>query len=79
MNIVVKGSEWRSSDLSALFDNEAVIFTDCTDMASLVFSLGLFSSRSQAKKAGRTGNIPTGFTEIKGNKKTTLWIWNPSE
>jgi hypothetical protein len=79
VNIVVSHSPWRLQDLVTLFEDEEVVFTDCTNLANLVASLGLFSSISQAKKAGRDKLIPTGFSELRGNKKTPIWIWNPTE
>jgi hypothetical protein len=79
MNIVVNHSAWTKRDIATLFGNSKVVFTDCTNLAVLVASLGLFSSISQARKAGRDMLIPKGFTELKGNKKTPLVIWNPSE
>lgn len=79
MNIVVGSSPFTERDIELLFGGESVITTDAANLTDLVAELGLFSSKSQARKAGRVGDIPKGWTEMKGNKKTHLWIWNPSE
>lgn len=79
MNVVIASSSYTHRDLELLFDNEDVIFSNTTNITDLVCELGLYKSKSQARSAGRVGDIPTGFTEYKGNKVTTIWIWNPSE
>lgn len=79
MNIVVSESTWTQRDISCLFGDESVIFTDAKNLTDLVVDLGLYKSKSQARSAGRVGEIPKGWSEIKGNKTTTLWIWNPTE
>jgi len=84
-NVVVKNSSWTQRDLEILFSEEGktveeIHFTEVEDMQSLMAELGIFSSKSQAIKAGRKGEIPKGWTsEFKASKKYRLWIWNPSE
>lgn len=79
MNIVIKNSCWTDRDIRCLFGDEPVIFSDADNITDLVVELGLYKSKSQARNAGRTGDIPKGWSEVKGNKITTLWIWNPTE
>lgn len=79
MNVVIKQSKWTERDLRCLFGDEDVIFSEATSVTDLVVELKLFKSKSQARAAGRIGDIPSGWAEFKGNKTTTLWIWNPDE
>ncbi len=78
-NVVVQGSKWKYSDLATLFDNEPVHFTNETDISRLMVEMGIYPSTSAARRAGRQGNIPKGWTEFKASKKRFLWIWNPTE
>ena len=79
MNILVHGNFWTQRDLDLLFGDEPVIFSAAADLQTMVTELGLFPSKSKAIAANRSGPIPHGWTVMKGNKKVTLWIWNPSE
>lgn len=79
MNIVVTSSFWTPRDLELLFGDESVIFTSARDLQTLVCELGLFPSKTKAIAAGRQGELPSGWTVFKGNKKTTMWLWNPNE
>ena len=79
-NIVVRNSMWVEADLELLFGDQEVQFVDSNDMSKLMAEIGAFDSTSQARKAGRVGPIPPGFTfEFKANKKRRIWIWNPTE
>jgi len=80
MNIIVKQSAWTDRDIELLFEDEEVHFTEATDLSVLMKELGIFKSTSDARRAGRVGPIPTGFTfEFKASKKAMIWIWNPTE
>lgn len=79
MNIVMQNSFWTQRDLNLLFGDEPVIFSIAKDLQTLVTELELFPSKNKAIAANRIGSIPLGWTVMKGNKKVTLWIWNPSE
>ena len=79
MNIVVKSSKWRRADLGTLYADEEVTFVELIPLPNLLVELGIFPSTSKARQAGRTGNIPLGWSEYKASKKVTLWIWNPTE
>lgn len=79
MNLVVKASKWREEDLTTLFGDESVEFIDDIDLSKLAVQLGAYKSTSQARKSGRVGQIPKGWTEWKPNKKMRAWIWNPTE
>ncbi len=79
-NVIVKTSNWKESDIETLFGDEEVHFTEANDLSVLMKELGVFPSTSEARRAGRVGPIPEGFTEeFKASKKRRLWIWNPTE
>jgi hypothetical protein len=79
-NVVVKQSPWTERDLELLFGGEEVHFTEADCLSVLMKELGIFKSTSEARRAGRVGPIPEGFTfEFKASKKVRLWIWNPTE
>lgn len=79
INIVIKTSGWSEKDLPILFGDEPVHFSDATDLPNLMKEFNIFPSTSEARRAGRKGPIPSGWTEMKGNKKSFLFIWNPTE
>jgi len=78
-NIIVRSSEWQDSDITTLFGDEDVHFTDQKLIPNLMVELGVFPSTSTARRAGRVGDIPTGWTEFKASKKRKIWIWNPTD
>ena len=78
-NVVIKDSPWHESDLKTLFGDEKVYFADANEMSVLMKEMDVYASTSQARKAGRHGEIPTGYTEFKASKKRHLYIWNPTE
>lgn len=78
-NVVVSASEWTNQDLSTLFVDEDIHFTDAQTIPDLMVELGIYKSKSQSRQAGREGDLPQGFTEFKASKKRRLWIWNPTE
>ncbi|MBV36211.1 MAG: hypothetical protein CMP47_12300 [Rickettsiales bacterium] len=85
MNIVINDSAWQEKDIATLYGDtnnnvdEEVRFVDEKPMPNLLVELGVFKSTSQARQAGRTGEIPKGWTQYKASRKVTLWIWNPTE
>lgn len=77
-NVIIKSSSWRDKDVPLLFGGEPVHFSDAQSLPELLVEVGAFPSKGQARKAGRSGEIPSGFTfEFKANKKMRPWIWNP--
>lgn len=83
-NVVVKSAPWTERDLELHFGDlegniEEVHFTEAQDLPNLLKELGVFPSTSEARRAGRDGPIPEGWTELKASKKRMLWIWNPTE
>ena len=79
-NVIVNQSAWTERDIELLFEDEIVHFTNATDLSVLMKEMGIFNSTSEARRAGRVGPIPKGFTfEFKASKKCRLWIWNPTE
>lgn len=82
INIIVdNGNVQWDSDWDTLFgDEDAFVIPADTDMQSLhVDIVPLFKSKSQAVKAGRKGPLPKGWNVFKGNKKTFIYMWNPTE
>ncbi|AAQ64353.1 hypothetical protein KVP40.0283 [Vibrio phage KVP40] len=80
MNIIVENGNILPTDQATLFADEEVLRVPGTfNLTDLVCHLGLYKSKSQARQANRVGEIPTGYTEFKGNKKTPLYVWNPTE
>lgn len=79
MNVVIKGSPWTERDLKCLFKDELSYVIDADDLSKLAVIVKAYKSTSEARRAGRVGPIPTGFTEWKASKKVRVWIWNPSE
>lgn len=80
MNLIIKNSNVIPSDKETLFGDEEVVFIkEQMDMSQLMVKLGIYKSSSKARHAGRTGDIPIGWTEYKASKKVTLFIWNPTE
>lgn len=79
-NVIVNGPHVRPGDAELLFGDQPVHFTDARDIPNLLKELGIFASTSEARRAGRDGPIPQGFTNaFKASKFRRLWIWNPSE
>jgi len=78
INIIINSKFIQKTDKETLFGDEDVIIIESADMQTLHVELGLFSSKGQAIKAGRKGDIPLGWNTLKGNKKTFLFIWNPT-
>lgn len=78
-NIVVESSPWTERDLEILFESEPVQMVPDQDISKLMKELGIYPSTSAARKAGRQGAIPPGFTEFKASKTKWIWIWNPWE
>lgn len=83
INVVVKNSSWTARDLELVFDGpdgvkEEIYLTSAEDIPNLMVELKCFPSKSAARRAGREGPIPRGFVKFKANKKSILWIWNPT-
>jgi len=79
MNIVVQSSKYTPRDLELIFPDEQVIAVPNVPLPTLLKMLKVYKSASEAIRAGRTGEIPTGYTELKASKKRTIYIWNPTE
>ncbi len=79
-NIIITSSPWQESDVKTLFGDEQVFFAESDELSALMRELEVFPSASAARRAGREGPIPDGWTaEFKASKKRRLWIWNPTE
>tara|TARA_Y100000592_G_C5396454_1_gene280885 strand:- start:747 stop:986 length:240 start_codon:yes stop_codon:yes gene_type:complete len=79
MNIVVQSSKYTPRDLELIFPNEQVIAVPNVPLPTLLKMLKVYKSAGEAIRAGRTGEIPTGYTELKASKKRTIYIWNPTD
>jgi hypothetical protein len=87
MNIVLRNQHWDEALERALFGNlEGVvepinhIQADASfDMYDALILLGVFNSRSQARKNWKgTREFPPGFTHFSvGKLRTQFWVWNP--
>ena len=83
-NIVVDTPNVQEGDIESIFgdgkgDVEEVLYTHNTSLDVLLKDLGIYKSTSEARRAGRSGPIPQGYTEYKASKVHRLFIWNPSE
>jgi len=78
-NVVIRGSAWVEGDIPVIFGEEEVIFSEARDLPNLLVNLGIYPSTSAARRAGRVGPIPLGYTELKASKRDFLFIWNPHE
>lgn len=78
-NLLVKESPWTFRDLDTIFGDEHIDAIEDAYLDVLLARLGIYKSSSEARRAGRQGPIPLGYSEIKASKKDRLFIWNPSE
>lgn len=79
MNIIIKTSDYTKRDIEIIFEDEPVIFMEDVTLDILCKDLGIYKSTSEARRAGRIGNIPKGYSEIKASKKVILYVWNPED
>lgn len=86
MNVIISQSKWNPDDIQYVFcytdytldKGEGYRLVGAKDLSSLLVKLGIFKTTSQARHAGRIGEIPIGYNEIKASKKVPrLCIWNP--
>lgn len=82
-NIVVDTPFLQDTDVPTLFGDqsgyvEEVLYTHDVPLDVLLKDLGIYKSTSEARRAGRSGPIPTGYSEIKASKVHRLFVWNPS-
>lgn len=79
INIIVQNGNVLSGDQKTLFGDESVECIEPMSIPDLMLKFGIYKSKSQAIKAGRTGQIPNGWVELKASKKVYMFIWNPTE
>lgn len=78
-NIIIDNQYLQSNDKEILFGEELVYLTKTTDLPQLLVELGIYKSKSEARKANRIGNIAEGWTHnFKASKKNYIYIWNPT-
>ena len=83
-NIVVDTPHLQDGDIESIFGDgrghvEEVLYTREVPLDVLLRDLGIYKSTSEARRAGRSGPIPSGYTELKASRIHRLYIWNPSE
>lgn len=85
-NIIINSSKHREGDARTMFADrngdfhgETIIYRDAPNLECLYRDLGIYKSSSEAKRAGRSGSIPTGYSELKASKTCFVFIWNPTE
>ncbi len=79
-NVVMLNSPWMRRDLEIVFpDDEPVHFSVSRDLSNLLKDLRVYESTSASRRAGRTGPVPGGYTEMKASKRRMVYIWNPTE
>ena len=82
-NFLIKDSPLlHHEDLSVLFDEEDVFkFIDANIiMADILVIVGIYSSKSKAKKDGWNNPIPSGwYDNFIGKKRIRISIWNPNK
>lgn len=76
-NIIISNSDLLDGDRELIFQDEEVYFTETIDLPTLLVELGIYKSKGDARKAGRTGVISTGYSEVKASKIRRFYIWNP--
>ena len=80
--IVRKKSRYTLGDCVgdyAVFGDEDFLVSSQDQLPNLLVELGVYKSCSIARRAGRIGEVPTGYTELKASKKNDIYIWNPDE
>ena len=75
---IILGDKWTDLDLWSMFDGEPVRISSAIDLPNLTKEVNAYKSTSEARRAGRTGDIPKGFSnKLKLSKKIYVWIFNP--
>ena len=79
-NVMILGSCIELGDADLLFEGEPFAVLEARDLPDLLVKCGIYSSASEARRAGRQGPIPPGWTEMKASKKVPRFcIWNPTK
>lgn len=82
MNIIIKNSKWKKKDIKWIFGDfdsvEDYEIIEAKEIQDLLVKIGAYKSRSECRRAGREGELPTGYNEFKASKKLYLYIWNPN-
>ena len=80
MNVIVRSSKHEPGDPALLWEDEPWVFTDAKTIPELLVELKVYQTRSEARRAGRDGPIPDGFTVFKASKKVPcMCIWSPTK
>lgn len=79
INVIIQNGNVQTRDREILFQDEPVVVLEPQSLSNMLVALGVFKSNTQARQAGRIGDIPPGYSEFKGNKKVFLFVWNPTE
>lgn len=71
MNVVVG----RGEPPDWAWDDEPYVRSLDMTLPALLCGLGIYGTRSEARRAGRDGPVPFGFTQLRASKIHTIWIW----
>lgn len=77
-NVAVRG-RLQPTDVNIIFGDEEVLYIENTQYETLCRDLGVYKSATAAKNAGRAGDLPLGYSELKASKLCRIFLWNPSE
>lgn len=78
MNVAIGGPHLEHEIAALVFDGELYTERSATHIPDLLFQLEIYKSRSEARRAGREGAIPAGYSELRASKLVPrLCIWNP--
>lgn len=78
-NVIIDGPHVKDRDHEIVFGKDKPVHRTATkDLPNLLKELGVFNSTGEARRAGRDGLVPSGYTELKASKKRRLYIWNPT-
>lgn len=76
---MVSGSCIEPTDVDVIFGGEPYEIVEARDLPGLLVALGIYKTTSDARRAGRSGPIPPGLTQMRASKTVPdLWIWNPT-
>lgn len=79
-NVIMQGSCHEPGDPQTLWEDEPWAFSSARDLPGLLVECGHYKSTSAARRAGRDGPIPAGFTMLKASKKCPQFcVWNPTK
>lgn len=80
IDVIVENGNVQESDVELFYEDDEIHRIEARDLPNLLVKLGVYKSTSQARNAGRKGDIPEGWTEMfKASKLVSMTTWNPTE